>query len=351
MRDYSAGTRDLPPHRLIVGGFPCQDYSVARTLGQAHGLRGKKGVLWWEIYGLLKRDIERGIRPWLFLENVDRLLKSPATQRGRDFAVMLAALAELDYEAEWRVVNAADYGYPQKRRRVFIIARPSLKGTPSPEQVLKSGVLARTFPCSISSRHDARTECFEVGADAPSLTDTFGVGRSKSSFRNAGVMRDGQVLTIEVDARRRATRTLGSVLDDPAEVPDEFLVPQSQVQAWRDQKGKKDAPRTHAESGTEYYYSEGAMPFPDRIDTPARTIVTGEGGSSPSRFKHIISLGDDGYRRLTPRELERLNGFPDDWTASITSPAQRAFMMGNALVVGLVYEVGRTLLGDLGSET
>jgi DNA (cytosine-5)-methyltransferase 1 len=60
--------------------------------------------------------------PFGLFENVDRLLKSPATQRGRDFAVMLASLTDLGYVAEWRVINAADYGMPQRRRRVFIAA-------------------------------------------------------------------------------------------------------------------------------------------------------------------------------------------------------------------------------------
>ncbi len=114
----------VPDVDLLVGGFPCQDYSVAKTLRQAHGLVGKKGVLWWEIHRLLRLKLEqkRPIR-YLFLENVDRLIKSPTGQRGRDFAVMLASLADLGYEVEWRVVNAADYGFPQKRRRVFIVGR------------------------------------------------------------------------------------------------------------------------------------------------------------------------------------------------------------------------------------
>src|SRR5690606_26131239 len=135
--------RDIPDHDLLVGGFPCQDYSVARTLNKADGLAGKKGVLWWEIHRILKAK-EPG---YFFLENVDRLLKSPATQRGRDFAVMLASLADLGYAVEWRVINAADYGMPQRRRRVFFlgyhkrtaIGKALLKGKGLEEWVLRDG--------------------------------------------------------------------------------------------------------------------------------------------------------------------------------------------------------------------
>ena len=141
---------DVPDHELLVGGFPCQDYSVAKTAKDATGIEGKKGVLWWEIHRLLKEK-----RPsYAMLENVDRLLKSPTKQRGRDFAVMLASLSDLGYIVEWRVINAADYGMPQRRRRVFILAYAP--GTPQHEALngessIKSwietnGPFARAFP-------------------------------------------------------------------------------------------------------------------------------------------------------------------------------------------------------------
>ncbi len=107
----------IPDHDMLVGGFPCQDYSVATTLHNSKGLKGKKGVLWWAINRIL--EYKKNKPKYLFLENVDRLLKSPASQRGRDFAVMLQSLNDLGYAVEWRVVNAAEYGMPQRRRRVF----------------------------------------------------------------------------------------------------------------------------------------------------------------------------------------------------------------------------------------
>ena len=85
------------------------------------------------------------------------------------------------------------------------------------------------------------------------------------------------------------------------------------------------------------------MIFPDPLEKPSRTIITGEGGKSPSRFKHVIET-DKGLRRLTPIELERLNGFPDNHTSlEEISNVKRAFFMGNALVCGVVEKIGNEL--------
>lgn len=112
----SIDKEDIPDHNLLVGGFPCQDYSVART--GAKGMEGKKGVLWWQIRDVLETKSPK----FVLLENVDRLLKSPASQKGRDFGVILACFNDLGYTVEWRVINAADYGFVQRRRRTFIFA-------------------------------------------------------------------------------------------------------------------------------------------------------------------------------------------------------------------------------------
>lgn len=76
----SVDISDIPDHELLVGGFPCQDYSVASTLKNAGGIVGKKGVLWWQIYRILKEKGDKAPK-YLMLENVDRLLKSPFTKR------------------------------------------------------------------------------------------------------------------------------------------------------------------------------------------------------------------------------------------------------------------------------
>jgi DNA (cytosine-5)-methyltransferase 1 len=344
----------VPDVDLVVGGFPCQDYSVARTLRQAHGLVGKKGVLWWEIHRLLRLKIEqkRPVR-YLFLENVDRLIKSPSGQRGRDFAVMLASLADLGYEVEWRVVNAADYGFPQKRRRVFIIGRLG-RSTGSPyDQLVSTGVLAQALPLREIEPFDWTP--VSLDRDVKAVSDSFNLGPKKTPFGNAGVMRisagdrRAAVWTTDVRAAYHGERhVLADVLEPADDVPAQFFVESDELEKWRFLKGAKSLTRISRSTGLEYTYDEGPIPYPDPIDGPSRTILTGEGGATPSRFKHLIQTSDGRFRRLTPRELELLDGFPGDWTAGM-SDGRRAFMMGNALVVGLVERIADALIVEMAS--
>jgi len=343
MDEAETGRRRIPDHDLLVGGFPCQSYSVARTLNRADGIVGEKGVLWWEIHRLLR--LKRP--PMLFLENVDRLLKSPARQRGRDFGVMLVTLADLGYEVEWRVVNAADYGFPQKRRRVLLIGRLAADTPRDPNEVLYEGTLARALPIEPGPMLSP-IAVLRVEGDPADVTERFGSIKGESPFRNAGYMSHRRVWTLDMDpAWEGPFQTLGDILQPLSEVPEEYFIPESQLAAWRYLKGAKREQRYHKGSGTPYFYVEGHIPFPDHSDWPARTILTGEGGRTPSRFKHLVQVDDGRFRRLTPRELERLNGFPDGWTDTGMSDGRRAFMMGNALVVGLIDRVGRELMKEL----
>lgn len=335
---------------LLVGGFPCQDYSVAKSLGQSKGLRGKKGVLWWEILRLVQIHKPK----FIFLENVDRLLKSPSGQRGRDFAIMLRTLGDVGYTIEWRVVNAAEYGFPQRRIRVFIVAKRGnhLKNsTRSYEYILKSGIFARSLPVTTSQLF--ATEIL-IDNDVEWVSKTFNRGESrKSPFMNSGVYYDGIAYTIKTEASYKGTRflNLGDILQKDSEIDEYFYVPNRQLREWKFLKGAKSIERIHRGSGAKYNYAEGSMAFPDLLSKPSRTILTGEGGTSPSRFKHIIR-SRKGFRRLTPIELERLNGFPDNWTkydnnGKQLSDTRRAFLMGNALVIGLVEKVGRVLAQEI----
>jgi DNA (cytosine-5)-methyltransferase 1 len=346
--EIEAGKRDdIPDHDLLVGGFPCQDYSVAKTLGQAHGIEGKKGVLWWSIYRILERKRPRLV----FLENVDRLLKSPATQRGRDFAIILACLSDLGYVVEWRVVNAADYGFPQRRRRVFVVGHliSGEREVDPSARLFSDGPLARALPVMPQEP----TVVSIAGTDIPNIvlkghpaqiTQEFGWGHATTPFRRAGLMLDRRVWTLDVTPHYDGPRRiLSEVLQSDEDVPSSFFIAETKLEQWRYLKGAKREERT-ARNGHRYFYSEGAVPFPDSVHHPSRTILTGEGGSTPSRFKHVIRTEDGRYRRLTPIELERLNGFREDWTNTGMSDGRRAFMMGNALVVGLVHRVAEHLV-------
>jgi DNA (cytosine-5)-methyltransferase 1 len=336
---------EIPDHDLLVGGFPCQDYSVATTLKNSKGLIGKKGVLWWSIHKIIS---EKQNKPkYLFLENVDRLLISPSGQRGRDFAIILQSLHELGYAVEWRVINAADFGMPQRRRRIFILAYlqgtniyKNLKEMPATDWILQSGTLAQALPV-ISENKLFPTE-FNLKGDIVYISENFNKGGTVGLFENTGIMINGLVTTIKTQHCYEGKIMILKDLLQNGEVSPEFYINENDLEKWFYLKGPKKEMRTNAQ-GFEYNYSEGGMIFPDPLDKPSRTIITGEGGKSPSRFKHVIQT-PNGYRRLSPVELERLNMFPDDHTKlEGVSDTKRAFFMGNALVVGVIEKIGIAL--------
>lgn len=338
-------TSEIPDHDLLVGGFPCQDYSVASTLSRSGGIEGKKGVLWWQIYRILDEKGEN--RPnYIFFENVDRLLGSPAKQRGRDFAIILASLADLGYTVEWRVINAADYGMPQRRRRTYIVGYREDSHVANQVQELKDwvlyeGVMTKAFP--FSSKDDTLSE-FEIEGSIKEVSDNFNKAGKDSPFGNAGIMRNRCVYSIDAEAVYDGpTMTLGGNVIDESLVPEEFFIPDEEVAKWEYEKGAKKIERTSKE-GFKYVFSEGGMAFPDALDKPSRTIITGEGGAAASRFKHVIKTPSGRYRRLIPLELERLNMFPDNHTCHPdVTDGRRAFLMGNALVCGIVQQIGKSL--------
>lgn len=367
----------VPDHNLLVGGFPCQDYSVASSLATSKGLEGKKGVLWWDIRDM----IEAKGAPFVLLENVDRLIKSPASQRGRDFAVILACFRDLGYIVEWRVINAAEYGYQQRRRRTFIFAyrndtayagrisditeynqlmEGGLHHKSIRRMILSEGFFAKSFP--VSSCDGKKIRMVKLPAGIGELSSTFSFG-----FENTGVMKDGVVYTIKTMPKYDGLQvTLGDIMED-GDVDRSFFIseeklyyttpdrnhsdetherlPDAAHKTWQYVKGAKKLPRK-AKNGHEYIFSEGPIPMIDEHDKPARTMLTSEG--SFNRTTHIVrdkKTGD--IRLLTPIEVERIQGFPSDWTKEclvngeiIEMPVhKRRFMMGNALVVNLISQM------------
>lgn len=349
-------TSAIPNADLLCGGFPCQDYSVATTLANSKGIEGKKGVLWWQIHRILKEKGNDAPR-CLVLENVDRLLSSPANQRGRDFAIILASLSDLGYIVEWRIINAAEYGMPQKRKRIYMVAYHETSFTAkiwehnnAPYQwILENGILAQALPCTLHpTKKEQRLFC--IAGNLIEVTQQFNndaSGRKQvTPFLNAGVMSHRQVWSLCVKSSYNGLyTTLGDVLVDEKDVPEMFFVSTEDLSKWEYLKGGKTQKRT-TKDGYEYKYSEGSMAFPDALDKPSRTIITGEGGVSPSRIKHIVKTPSGRYRRLMPLELERLNMFPDNHTEEV-SDTKRAFLMGNALVIGIVERIGSVLVDHL----
>lgn len=332
----TVSAEDIPAHELLVGGFPCQDYSVASTLANSKGIQGKKGVLWWEIYRIASDKKPR----FILLENVDRLLKSPARQRGRDFGIILSCLLSLGYSIEWRVINAADYGFPQRRRRTFIFAtkdtavQEKLYANKEAENVLlHSGFFAVPFGCHPYA--GTRVRKIEIPKDIKSVSDDF-----SAPFENSGYCIDYVCYTYRVDSVYDGHRmTLGDILEK--NVSEIFYIKPEDEPQWAYLKGAKKEKRVTS-TGHEYNYSEGPIAYPDYLDKPSRTMLTGE--STKNRSTHVIRDPETGkLRLLTPMECERLNGFPDNWTNTGMSQKFRYFCMGNALVVGLIEIMGKRI--------
>ena len=324
--------QEIPDHNLLVGGFPCQDYSVAHT--GAEGIEGKKGVLWWQIRDTLEAKQPR----FVLLENVDRLLKSPANQRGRDFGVILACFNDLGYSVEWRVINAADYGFAQRRRRVFIFAYKnssnyynSIKKISLEDIIQKDGFFIKEFP--IKSNSNAKEINF-IYKDLSDVSDSF-----KMEFKNSGIMRNGKIYTTEIIPDETQAKPLSKIIEYDG-VSEKYNLGDN-LEKWNYLKGAKDILR---KAGTphEYHFREGAIAFPDGLDKPARTMLTSEG--SLNRSTHVIEDPKSKcYRILTPIETERINGFPDNWTDTGMPEKFRYFCMGNALVVGVSEKMGNRL--------
>lgn len=334
----------IPDHNLLVGGFPCQDYSVAHTLASSKGLEGKKGVLWWQI-----RNVLIAKKPaFCIFENVDRLLKSPAKQRGRDFGVILACLVELGYSAEWRVVNAADYGAAQRRRRTFIFAYRndsaygrSLAGKDAEDILFHDGFMYKAFPC----KSDGDISSVELSSDVVEVSDKFAF-----SFENAGYMTNHVIYTAKIKEVVEKPVLLGEILEQ--NVDSRFYITDDKMPKWTYLKGSKKIPR-RAANGHEYIFSEGPVAFPDPWNRPGRTMLTSE--STLNRSTHVVSdPGTGRLRTLTPIEAERLQGFNDNWTKDTTSgempDRMRYFCMGNALVVPMITRMGKVLDGIIAAE-
>ena len=347
---------------MIVGGFPCQDYSVARSKKNELGIEGKKGVLFWEII----RATEVIKPKYLILENVDRLLKAPSSQRGRDFAVMLAAFNELGYSVEWRVINAADYGRAQRRRRVFFfVFRNDTKWGKSlhttyeakfskvtnieerlvqyQNYIFKDGLFGRQFPVE-GTAVKKRIHANQLVGDIAEVSETFNDGK----FWNSGLMINGYYYTIETKPIVESPITMGNIVVPEETVDAKYYINGDKLEKFKYLRGPKKLTRTSAD-GHEYTYAEGGMSEYDSLDLPGRTMLTSEG--SVNRSTHLLKI-DGKYRLITPIEAERLQDFPDDWTkfklnakgeVEEVSDRMRMFFMGNALVTGIVKRIGDEL--------
>ena len=332
---------------LIVGGFPCQDYSVARSKKDEKGIEGEKGVLFWEIIRATKIISPK----YLILENVDRLLKSPSKQRGRDFAIMLKAFDDLGYSVEWRVINAADYGRAQRRKRIFFFIFRNdtdysrglgFDGEESffEDYVFRKGLFAIQFPVK-SELLKNRKVSYEFVEDIFEISNLF-----TGIFWNSGFMRYGKCYSFDTISDYNFRKlSLGDVIEKGVVDEKYYITDPGKLEKIDYLRSAKKINRV-SKDGFSYIYSEGGMSPYDSLDLPARTMLTSEG--TVNRSSHVIKVGDR-YRFLTPVEAERLQDFPDNWTEykrnsdgmiEKVKDRMRMFFMGNALVTDIVKEIG-----------
>lgn len=344
---FKVNKKEIPDHTLLVGGFPCQDYSVAQTLSNSKGIEGKKGVLWWAIADVLKTKRP----PFVLLENVDRLLLSPAKQRGRDFGVILRTFMDNGYAVQWRVINAGEYGLPQKRRRIFIFAYhkttnyyKSLTKTNLHDIIFNEGIFAKQFPIKNEELNYSTADLSKKSYDnLVEISNKF-----KTQFYNAGIMLNGKVYSSKVEKDCTDIYPLKNIILKD-KVDDKYFLNEETLEKFKYLKGTKRIPRIKP-NGESYMYTEGAMPCPDNLEAPARTMLTSEGGIS--RTTHIVEdYITKKIRLLTPLECERINGFPDNWTNTGMTDKRRNFMMGNALVVGIIERLGNEIELIIEKET
>lgn len=350
-KDIAKAKTDVPNHDLLVGGFPCQDYSIMKK--NSAGIEGTKGVLWWQI-----DDILREKRPkYVLLENVDRIIRSPAKQCGRDFSIILRCLYEKGYAVEWRVINAADYGYAQRRRRTFIIAYHNqtkifrdfaevvcTQGLKSMHRhVVENGILAKAFPVQSHSRSYVESWVDELKyAGIPDVLKA-----QRVYLYNAGIMMNGRIYSVDIDPRRVNPMPLKNILERTP-VDEHYFLRDEDMPQWVYAKGAKREIRRRRD-GSQYYFSEGNVQFPEPLDKPSRTMLTSE--SQVGRTSHVVQDQTTGRLRvLTPTECERLNGFPDGWTDTGMPERMRYFCMGNALVIPLVTRIANALAMTIQNE-
>lgn len=238
------------------------------------------------------------------------------------------------------MVNSGEYGFAQRRKRLFIFAE--LAGRQD------GALFTKIFPDAFLASPGSDVSEFDIDPDTYKVSRDFGKGLKVSPFLEAGIMQASHVTTVKFQENYDGpSRTLGDVLVAEDRVPEVFRIREDSLERWRYLKGAKREERTNKATGYTYVYSEGAMSFPDSLDKPSRTILTGEGGVSPSRFKHVVETSPGCFRRLVPVELEALQGFPSGWTNTGMTDGNRAFCMGNALVVGVVHRIGRVLANQL----
>jgi len=310
------GSHNLSPVDVITGGFPCQDLSVA---GKRAGLAGDRSGLWFHFHRILQELTPR----WAVIENVPGLLSSNG---GRDFAVVLRGLEDIGYHASWRVLDAQYAGVAQRRRRVFVVASlgdyscisvlfesEGVSWNPPSRQKAGKGVAysLRANPSHSGDKGDGGINTTLINDVAPTLSSSgTGTSRTGNDRTEADFCVVAKPIAFDWSVGAK-TRTLGESVNLSPTIGAE----------------KQPAVCTTIRS---------SGPMNDDNAAQAGHLVsvtlTQQGSQSCDPEMEPLTPTQNGVRRLTPTECERLQGFPDGWTA-IHKDTNRYKQLGNAVAV------------------
>ena len=294
---------ELPDFDLLVGGFPCQAFSIA---GKRKGFDDTRGTLFFDLARIL-----RAKQPRLFVfENVKGLLSH---DNGRTFTTIISTLDELGYDLQWQVLNSKNHGVPQNRERIIIVGH--LRGTPRPE-------------------------VFPFGEDGREITDVQGHVANTLTARYHGAEATGTYVEEgELNAQIQQ-------LNNPKHSNDRVYGTDGVSPTLNTMQGGMRQPFVAIPEATKKGYAEahvgqsinlsviGSATPRGRVSDVAQTLDTG-------MQQHTLTE-DMRIRRLTPVECERLQGFPDGWTESV-SDTQRYKTLGNAVTVNVIRDVMQKL--------
>lgn len=308
---------------VICGGFPCQAFSIA---GNQLGFEDARGTLFYEI----ARAAEQVKPRYLFLENVRNLLSH---DKGKTFARMLKILDELGYDAEWQVLNSKNFGVPQNRERVFIIAH------------LRGERTYRVFPIrGKDEKFNTDGEINQVGnigksdnfGGNPQVTrvyDINGISPTLNTMQGGG--REPKILVREATKQGYAVAGVGDSIN--------FSHPNSKTRRGRVGKNIANTLLTSDEQG---------VVLPQIIQKPHGFNKGGVHNIAPTLTKssyqenNFLKIEGVSIRKLTPRECWRLQGFPDwafDKAQEVNSNSQLYKQAGNSVTVNVIEEIAKRL--------
>lgn len=308
---------------VICGGFPCQAFSIA---GNQLGFEDARGTLFYEI----ARAAEQVKPRYLFLENVRNLLSH---DKGKTFARMLKILDELGYDVEWQVLNSKNFGVPQNRERVFIIAH------------LRGERTYRVFPIrGKDEKFNTDGEINQVGnigksdnfGGNPQVTrvyDINGISPTLNTMQGGG--REPKILVREATKQGYAVAGVGDSIN--------FSHPNSKTRRGRVGKNIANTLLTSDEQG---------VVLPQIIQKPHGFNKGGVHNIAPTLTKssyqenNFLKIEGVSIRKLTPRECWRLQGFPDwafDKAQEVNSNSQLYKQAGNSVTVNVIEEIAKRL--------